>query len=167
MDDEVFIPIDLHMLIIYSFRKLCCGNNTLCEIVCFGIRMFVHFSSAILEFIVLNIDNLEYARCDSPSTGLFGWLISLLIIMPFAYIGFLVLATKNFKAGSWAFKGFSIFFDIFFISYTLYITKTLQGNYGSYALFIIIDIGIEFASSLFSGCYFYFCITDNIIWASN
>lgn len=144
MPDQIFFPIDIVMWIINIIRKKWCGGSDDCNIVFLGLRMLSHFISAIVEFIILNINNVEYARYDSPSTGLFGWIVFLLFIMPFVYIGCLANATLNFRCGSWFFKTCSISFDIFFLSYTVYITKALQGDLRNLATLIVVGIGLEF-----------------------
>lgn len=126
MTDQVFVPIDLVMWIINTFRRCCCGESNTCNMVFLELRMLLHFSSALTEFIILNISHSEYAICDSPSMGLFVWITVLLIIMPLVYIGCLIEANNDFTPWSWALKGFSIFYDIFFLCYTVYITKTQQ-----------------------------------------
>lgn len=161
MTDQVFVPLDLLMWNINTYRRCCCGESNTCNIVFLGLRMLLHFSSALTEFIILNISHSEYARYDSPSTGLFGWIMFLIIIMPLVYIGCLLGANVDFMLWSWAFKVFSIFYDIFFLCYTVYITKTLQGNYGKAATLIIIDIAGEFSALFFVVIYFSICNCDN------
>lgn len=160
MSDQ-FFPIDIVMWIINICRGKCCGESNTCNMVFLGLRMVSHFISAILEFIMLNVSNLEYARYDSHATGLFGWIIVMICFMPACYCGSLGDAMDDFKCGSWSFKGYSIVFDIFFISYTIYITKVLQGELGNIATLIVIDIGLEFTSCFVVVVYFMLCCVVN------
>lgn len=162
MPDQIFFPIDIVMWIINILRKCCCGESNMCNVVCLGLRMLSHFISAIAEFVLLYINNTKYTWYDLYSAGLFVCIIILLGIMPFIYCHCFGHAGNNFRSGSWNFKIFSIIFDIFFISYTIYITRGLQGALGDLATLIVIDIVLEFTACFAMIIFFNCCNMCNV-----